>query len=138
MKLVTGAVTPIMAAKVAGALGVPEGIVKKVMTLGGPVILASLLKRGSTAGGTDAIGAALSGLGKNPLDGLGKALEGSPSQISAAAQGGSDMPGSLLGVGASGGQQLGRKPFFPCKAASGGAYAAPDARVLTRAKPLSE
>jgi hypothetical protein len=103
MKMVTGAVTPVMAAKVAGALGVPEGIVKKVMALGVPVILASLLKRGSTAGGTDAIGAALASLGKNPLDGLGKALEGGASQVSTAAQGGSDMLGSLLGVGASGG-----------------------------------
>ena len=103
MKMVTGAVTPVMAAKVAGALGVPEGIVRKVMAVGIPVILASLLKRGSTAGGRDAISAALGGMGKNPLDGLGAALGGDGSKVSAAAQGGSDMLGSLLGVGAAGG-----------------------------------
>lgn len=103
MKMVTGAVTPVMAAKLAGALGVPEGIVRKVMAVGIPVILASLLKRGSSAGGTDAIGAALGSMGKNPLEGLGNALGGDASKVSAAAQGGSDMLGSLLGVGAAGG-----------------------------------
>lgn len=103
MKMVTGAVTPAIAAKVAGALGVPEGVVRKLMTVGLPVILASLLKRGSTAGGMDAIGAALGGLGKNPLDGLTAALGGDASKVSAAAQGGSDMLGSLLGVGTAGG-----------------------------------
>ncbi len=103
MKMVTGAVTPMMAAKVASVLGVPEGVVRKVMAVGLPVILASLLKRGSTAGGMDAIGAALGSMGKNPLDGLGKAVEGDASQIATVAQGGSDMLGSLLGVGAAGG-----------------------------------
>lgn len=103
MQMVTGAVTPMMAAKVAGALGVPEGVVRKVMAAGIPVILATLLKRGSTAGGMDAIGAALGGLGKNPLDGLTAALGGTPAQVSTAAQGGSDILGSLLGVGAAGG-----------------------------------
>jgi hypothetical protein len=103
MKRVTGAVTPVMAAKVAGALGVPEGIVRKLMAVGIPVILASLLKRGSSAGGADAIGAALGSMGKNPLEGLGNALGGDASNVSAVAQGGSDMLGSLLGVGAAGG-----------------------------------
>ena len=103
MKMVTGAVTPMLAAKVAGAFGVPEGVVRKVMAVGLPVILASLLKRSSTAGGMDAISAALGGLGKDPLDGFGKALSGDTAQVSAAAQGGSDMLGSLFGVGAAGG-----------------------------------
>jgi hypothetical protein len=103
MKMVTGAVTPMMAAKVASALGVPEGVVRKVMTVGLPVILASLLKRGSTAGGMDAIGAALGSMGKNPLEGLGNAIGSDASQITTAAQGGSDMLSSLLGVGAAGG-----------------------------------
>lgn len=103
MQMVTGAVTPLMAAKVASALGVPEGVVRKVMAVGIPVILASLLKRGSTAGGMDAIGAALGGLGKNPLDSLTAAIGGTPAQVSTAAQGGSDILGSLLGVGAAGG-----------------------------------
>ena len=103
MKLVTGAVTPVMAAKVAGAFGVPEGVVRKLMTLGLPVILASLLKRGSTAGGMDAIGAALGGMGKNPLDDLGSALAGDASKVSAAAHGGSDMISSLFGAGTAGG-----------------------------------
>jgi hypothetical protein len=103
MNMIAGVATPAMAAKVAGALGLPEGAVRKAMTVGLPVILATLLKRGSTSGGMDAIGAALGGMGKNPLDGLTGALGGSASQVSAAAQGGSDMLGSLLGVGAAGG-----------------------------------
>jgi hypothetical protein len=103
MKMVTGAVTPMMAAKVASALGVPEGVARKVMTVGLPVILASLLKRGSTAGGMDAISAALGSMGKNPLEGLSKAIGSDASKITTAAQGGSDMLSSLLGVGAAGG-----------------------------------
>jgi hypothetical protein len=103
MKMVTGAVTPMLAAKVAGAFGVPEGVVRKLMSVGVPVILASLLKRSSTAGGMDAIGAALGGLGKDPLDRFGNALSGDAAQVSAAAQGGSDMLSSLFGVGAAGG-----------------------------------
>jgi hypothetical protein len=103
MNMIAGAATPAMAAKVAGALGLPEAAVRKAMTAGIPVILATLLKRGSTAGGMDAISAAFGGMGKNPLDGLGAALGGNASQVSAAAQGGSDMLSSLLGVGAAGG-----------------------------------
>ena len=103
MNMVTGAMTPMIAGKVAGAFGVPEGIVRKVMSVGVPVILASIMKRGATAGGTDAIGAALAGMGKNPLDGLGASLGGDASRITSAAQGGSDMLSSLLGVGATGG-----------------------------------
>jgi hypothetical protein len=103
MKMVSGAVTPMIAGKLAGTLGVPESAVRKIMTLGVPVILASLLRKGSTAGGVDAIGAALGGLGKGQLDGLGKAALGDASQLTTAAQGGSDMLGSLLGVGAAGG-----------------------------------
>ena len=101
--MIAGAATPAMAAKAAGALGLPEGVVRKVMTAGLPVILATLLKKGSTTGGMDTISAALGGMGKNPLDNLMGALGGSASQVSAAAQGGSDMLGSLLGVGAAGG-----------------------------------
>jgi hypothetical protein len=103
MSMVAGSVTPMMAGKVASTLGLPEAMVRKVMTMAMPVILATLMKRGSTAGGMDAIGAALGGMGSNPLDGLTKALGGNASQVTAAAQGGSDMLGSLLGVGASGG-----------------------------------
>jgi hypothetical protein len=103
MKMVTGAMTPVIAAKVAGAFGIPEGVVRKVMAVGVPVILASIMKRGATAGGTDAIGAALAGMGKNPLDGLGAALGGDASKITSTAQGGSDLLSSLLGVGATGG-----------------------------------
>jgi hypothetical protein len=103
MKLVAGAVTPMMAGKVASTMGLPEAMVRKVMTVAMPVVMATLMKRGSTAGGMDAIGAALGGMGKNPLDGLGRALSGDASQVSDAAQNGSDMLGSLLGVGASGG-----------------------------------
>jgi hypothetical protein len=98
MKMAAGAVTPVMAAKVAGALGLPEGVVRKAMAVGVPVILASLLKRGSTAGGTEAIAATLGGLGKNPLDGMSGAV-GDASQVAAAAQSGSDMLASLMGTG---------------------------------------
>jgi hypothetical protein len=103
MKMVTGAVTPMLASKVAGAFGVPDGAVRKLMSVGVPVILSSLLKRSSTAGGMDAIGAALGGMGRDPLDRFGNALSGDASQVSAAAQGGSDMLSSLFGVGAAGG-----------------------------------
>ena len=103
MKLVTGAVTPMLASKVAGAFGVPDGAVRKLMSVGVPVILSSLLKRSSTAGGMDAIGAALGGMGRDPLDRFGNALSGDAAQVSAAAQGGSDMLSSLFGVGAAGG-----------------------------------
>jgi hypothetical protein len=51
----------------------------------------------------DAISVALGGLGKNPLDGLTAALGGTTSQVSTAAQGGSDKLGSLIGVGAADG-----------------------------------
>jgi hypothetical protein len=72
------------------------------MKVGLPVILAALMKRGSSAGGLDAIGAALGGLGKNPMDALGTALGGDTAAISSAASSGSDMLGSLLGVGSAG------------------------------------
>ncbi len=101
--MIAGAATPAMASRVAGALGLPEAAVRKAMTAGIPVILATLLKRGSSSGGMDAIGAALGGMGKNPLDGLASALGGGASEVSAAAKGGSDMLSSLLGVGAAGG-----------------------------------
>lgn len=100
--MATGAVTPVMAAKLAGALGVPEGVVRKAMAVGVPVVLGSLLKRGSAAGGTEAIGAALGNLGDNPLEGLRRAAGGDAADISAAAQGGSDMLGALLGAGTAG------------------------------------
>jgi hypothetical protein len=103
LNMIAGAATPAMAAKVAGALGIPEAVVRKALAVGIPVILATLLKRGSTSGGMDAISAALGGLGKNPLEALTGAVGGSASQVSAAAQGGSDLLGSLLGVGAAGG-----------------------------------
>jgi hypothetical protein len=103
MNMIAGAATPAMAARVAGALGLPEAAVRKAMTAGIPVILATLLKRGSSSGGMDAISAALGGMGKNPLEGLASALGGDASQVSAAAKGGSDMLGSLLGGGAAGG-----------------------------------
>jgi hypothetical protein len=51
----------------------------------------------------DAIGAALGGMGRDPLDRFGNALSGDAAQVSAAAQGGSDMLSSLFGVGAAGG-----------------------------------
>jgi hypothetical protein len=101
MKMVAGTVTPVVAAKVAGAFGLPEGAVRKAMAVGIPVILAALLKRGSTAGGMDAIAATLGGLGKNPLDAMGGPV-GDAAQVSAAAESGSAMLGSLMGAGASG------------------------------------
>jgi hypothetical protein len=104
MQMVTGSVTPLVASRIASAFGVPEAAVRKVMMAGVPVVLASLLKRGATAGGADAIGAALNGLGGNPLDDLGRAGGGGePAQVTAAAHSGSDMLGSLFGVGTASG-----------------------------------
>jgi hypothetical protein len=104
MQMVTGSVTPLVASRIASAFGVPEAAVRKLMTMGVPVVLASLLKRGATAGGTDAIGAALKSLGGNPLDALGRASGGGePADVTAAAQSGSDLLGSLFGVGTASG-----------------------------------
>jgi hypothetical protein len=103
MNMVTGAVTPVIAAKVAKTLGLPDGAVRKLVGLGVPVILASLLRKSSTAGGINSIGAALSSVGSGQLDGLANAAEGDTAQLSKTAQGGSDLLGSLLGVGAAGG-----------------------------------
>jgi hypothetical protein len=103
LKMITDAVTPTVSAKLAGALGLPESAVRKAMAVGVPIVLATLLKRGAASGGTDAIGAALGSMGKNPLGSLGAFAGSDASQVTAAAQGGSDMLGSLLGVGASGG-----------------------------------
>jgi hypothetical protein len=103
MNMIAGAATPAMAARVAGALGLPEAAVRKAMTAGIPVILATLLKRVSSSGGMDAISAAFGGMGKNPLEGLASAVGGSASEVSAATKGGSDMLSSLLGAGAAGG-----------------------------------
>jgi hypothetical protein len=103
LKMITDAVTPAVSGKLASALGLPESAVRKAMAVGVPIVLATLLKRGSTTGGTDAISAALGGMGKNPLGSLGGFAESDASQVTSAAQGGSEMLGSLLGVGASGG-----------------------------------
>lgn len=103
LKMITDAVTPAVSGKLAGALGLPESAVRKAMAVGVPIVLATLLKRGSTTGGTDAISAALGSMGTNPLGSLGAFAGSDASQVTSAAQGGSDMLGSLLGVGASGG-----------------------------------
>ncbi len=42
--MLAGAATPAVSAKVAGALGLPEAAVRKAMTAGLPVIVATLLK----------------------------------------------------------------------------------------------
>jgi hypothetical protein len=44
MNMLAGAATPAVSAKVAGALGLPEAAVRKAMTAGLPVIVATLLK----------------------------------------------------------------------------------------------
>jgi hypothetical protein len=85
LKMITDAVTPTVSAKLAGALGLPESAVRKAMAVGVPIVLATLLKRGAASGGTDAIGAALGSMGKNPLGSLGAFAGSDASQVTAAA-----------------------------------------------------
>jgi hypothetical protein len=102
MQLVTGFATPMIASKIAGTLGVPEGAVRKVLSLAVPVVLGAFLKRSSSPGGVDSLASALGSIQSDPLDSLGNMLSGEPSQLTAAASGGSDLLSSILGSGATG------------------------------------
>ncbi len=97
--MVAGVVTPVIASRIAGAFGVPEGAVRKVLSVGVPVLLAAFLKRASSPGGADSLTAALGGMGKNPLEALGSALSGDAAQAQAAATSGSDLLSGILGGG---------------------------------------
>ena len=101
IKMVTGFATPMIASKVAGALGLPEGVVRKIVSVAVPVVLAAVMKRGSAPGGTEALGAAFASMGKNPLETLGTALGGDASQVQAASKSGGDLLSSILGGGTS-------------------------------------
>lgn len=97
MKMATGALTPILANKLAGTFGVPEGMVRKVLSVGLPVVLAMFMKRGATQDGADAIGAAMNDLPSNPLSALGDMLDGGDERVQAAGKSGSEMLASILG-----------------------------------------
>ena len=100
VNLIAGAATPMIAGKVAGMFGVPEAAVRKVVAAGVPVLLAAFMKRSAAPGGTDAIAAALGGLGgRNPLDAL---AGGDAAEATSAAGAGSDLLASILGGGAAG------------------------------------
>lgn len=100
VNMVTSFATPMVANKIASALGLPEADTRKVMTATMPLLLAMLLKRGSAPGGAQALGAAMSGLGPNPLHAFGKLFQGDPSKpaLTAAAQGGTDIVSALFGT----------------------------------------
>ena len=102
MKMATGFVTPVIASKVAGMFGVPEGMARKVLSAGIPLVLGAVMKRGSMPGGADALGSALGGLSSNPLESLGSMLGGEKAQVEEAAKGGGDLLSSVLGGGAAG------------------------------------
>jgi hypothetical protein len=102
MNMLTGFVTPVIASKVAGALGVPEGMARKVISVAMPLLLGAILKRSTSPGGTEALGSALGSVGSKPLESLGSLIGGEPSQLQGAASSGSDMLGSLLGGGTTG------------------------------------
>jgi hypothetical protein len=97
MKLVAGAITPVAASKLAGTLGISEGIARKVVAVGIPVILAAIMKRGAAPGGTDAISSAMAGMGKNPLGDLNNIFGGDASKVTAAGKNGTDLLSSILG-----------------------------------------
>ena len=101
VNMVTSFATPMVANKIASALGLPEADTRKVLTATMPLLLAMLLKRGSAPGGTQALGAAMAGLGPNPLPAFGKLFQGDPSKpaLTAAAQGGTDIVATLFGTG---------------------------------------
>ncbi|HMR53370.1 MAG TPA: DUF937 domain-containing protein [Amaricoccus sp.] len=101
-QMITGFATPMIASKLAGALGLPEGVVRKIVSVGIPVVLAAIMKRGSAPGGTDALGGALSRMGDNPLDALGAALGGDASQVKTASSAGGDLLSSILGADSAG------------------------------------
>lgn len=100
VNMVTSFATPMVANKIASALGLPEADTRKVLTATMPLLLAMLLKRGTAPGGTQALGAAMAGLGPNPLPAFGKLFQGDPSKpaLTAAAQGGTDIVATLFGT----------------------------------------
>ncbi len=100
VNLISGAATPMIAGKIAGMFGVPESAARKIVAAGVPVVLAALMKRSASPGGTEAVGQALGGLGDaSPLDAL---TGGDAGQATAAANQGSGLLASLLGDGAAG------------------------------------
>jgi hypothetical protein len=99
VKMATSAITPVIAAKIARTLGVPEAIVEKVVAVGVPLVLAAILRRGSAAGGSTAISDLLGALRK---DGPGVVPGGQDADVAQTTKLGTDRLGSLLGAGATG------------------------------------
>jgi hypothetical protein len=99
MGMVTKFATPVLASKIAGALGMPEGIVKKVLSLGVPLVLGAMLKGSSSSKGAAAFTTAFDKTPDNALDMFSEALGGSAAANSAttAATMGSSMLSSLVG-----------------------------------------
>lgn len=103
VNMVTSFATPMVANKIASALGLPEAATRRVLSVAMPLLLAMLLKRGAAPGGSQALGTAIAGLGPKPLDSLGKLFQGEPSKaaLTAAAHGGGDIVSSLFGTASS-------------------------------------
>ena len=101
MKIATGALTPVLASKLAGTLGLPEGLVRKGLAVALPVVLAAFLKRGGTPDGAQAISAAMNSMPKDPLSTLGQMLGGSPDDARSLGRTGNDVLASILGQGQS-------------------------------------
>lgn len=97
MKMATGALTPVIANKLAGALGVPEGIVRKVLSVGLPVLLAAFMKRGASPEGQQALKSAMDQMPENPLSALGDMLGGDADSVRSVSKDGASMLGSILG-----------------------------------------
>jgi hypothetical protein len=101
MKIATGALTPVLASKLAGTLGLPEGLVRKGLAVALPVVLAAVLKRGGTPDGAQAISAAMNSMPRDPLSTLGQMLGGSPDDARSLGRTGNDVLASILGQGQS-------------------------------------
>ena len=55
MKMATGALSPILVNKLASTLGLSPGIAKQIVSVGVPMILAAVMKRGASQDGAEAI-----------------------------------------------------------------------------------
>lgn len=102
-QMVTGFATPVIASKISGALGVPEGMVRKVIAVAAPVLLGAIMKRSAAPDGPEALGSALSSVGSDPLDSLRGLLDsGDAADVAKAGSSGADLLTSLLGGGTAG------------------------------------
>ena len=97
MNVAAGALTPVLANKLAGTLGLPEGLVKKGLAAAVPILLAAFIKRGGASDGAEAISAAMGKMPDDPFSTLGQMLGGSPDDTRSLERTGNEFLTSILG-----------------------------------------